>query len=280
MSHSLQVREAIGESTTFLFVPGDRPERFTKASASGTGLVVVDLEDAVAPGQKDAARAHAAAWARGHACLIRINAVGSPWHEDDLAQLADLPCGIMLPKAESVDEVRRVAEAVRGSGIVALIETARGMLAASSIAELNGVDRLAFGSFDLAAELGVDPDNREALLASRSALVLASAGAGLPGPVDGVTAGFDDDSRVADDAGYASRLGFTGKLCIHPKQVSVVAGALRPSEEERSWAAAVVAAQSEGVGVVNGAMVDKPVIERAERILRRFDRSTPESTTT
>jgi citrate lyase subunit beta/citryl-CoA lyase len=278
----VKVRETVREATTFLFVPGDRPERFEKAASSGASIVVVDLEDAVAADRKDAAREHAAAWAQNHACLVRINSVVTPWHDDDVARLAGLPCGIMLPKAERVEDVRRLVGASKGAGgaVVALIETARGILDAASIADLDGVERLALGSFDLAAELGTDPSDRETLLASRSALVLASARAGLPAPVDGVTAGIDDAARIAEDAGYARRLGFAGKLCIHPRQVPVVAAALRPSEGERAWAAAIVAAQGEGVGVVNGAMVDRPVIERAERILRHFDHATPESTTT
>ncbi|MEV7663660.1 CoA ester lyase [Paenarthrobacter sp. NPDC089316] len=269
-SPASRLRKDIGAASTFLFVPADRPERFAKAIASGAGIVVLDLEDAVAEANKDAARAHAASWARDHACLIRINAVDSAWHEDDLRQLAGLRCGIMLPKAERVQEISRVAHAMGGTGVVALIETARGILDALSIAELNGVDRLAFGSFDLATELGVDPTDREALLASRSALVLASARAGLPGPVDGVTGGIDDASGIADDTDHGRRLGFTAKLCIHPRQVAIVEDALRPTEAQREWAAGILDAQDVGVRVVNGAMVDRPVMERAEQILRRF----------
>jgi citrate lyase subunit beta/citryl-CoA lyase len=183
----------------------------------------------------------------------------------------------MLPKAERAHDVRRVAKTV-GGGVVALIETARGILDAVSIAELDGVDRLAFGSFDLAAELGLDPTDREALLASRSALVLASARAGLPGPIEGVTASINDTWQIGDDADYGRRLGFSGKLCIHPKQVGIVTGALRPSEAEVAWASSIVEAQQIGVGVVNGAMVDRPVVERAERILR-LGRITSEPTT-
>jgi citrate lyase subunit beta/citryl-CoA lyase len=233
----------IAEATTFLFVPGDRPDRFQKALASGAGLVVVDLEDAVAAANKDAARAHAASWARDHPCLVRINAAGSAWHEDDLAQLAPLGCGIMLPKAERAHDVRRVVTAVGVSRLVALVETARGILDAALTA----------------------PD-------------LASARAGLPAPIDGVTAGINDTWQIGDDADYGRRLGFSGKLCIHPKQVGIVADALRSSEAELAWASSIVEAQQDGVGVVNGAMVDRPVIERAERILR-LGRITSEPTT-
>lgn len=274
---ALSWQEDIRTASTLLFVPADRPERFQKAAASRPGLVVLDLEDAVATANKESARNHAVAWARTNPCLVRINAAGSNEHEEDVRQLAGLPCGIMLPKAETSSDARRIADALGGSGVVALIETARGILNAAAIAETEGVERLAFGSFDLAAELGVDPSDREALLAARSTLVLASARAGLPGPIDGVTAVIDTHTEIVDDAAYGRRLGFTGKLCIHPRQVPIVSDAFRPSEAELAWATSIVAAKSDGVGVVDGAMVDRPVIERAERILRSSTRITFEA---
>lgn len=269
----MNAHDAVRSASTFLFVPADRPERFVKAAETGAGLVILDLEDAVAPENKDEARANAAAWAAtGTVCAVRVNAAGSPWHDADLAALAPLGCALVLPKAQDAADVRRVADAAAGTGVIALIETARGILDAAAIAGTDGVDRLAIGTFDLAAELGVDPADREALLVTRTALVLASAAAGLPGPVDGVTAGIDDPERLTDDATHGRRLGFTGKLCIHPRQVAVVAEALRPSAEEHAWAESVIAAAGAagegGVAVVNGAMVDKPVLDRATRILQ------------
>jgi citrate lyase subunit beta/citryl-CoA lyase len=178
----------------------------------------------------------------------------------------------MLPKAQDPDDVRRVVDVVGDFGVIALIETARGVFEAPRIAQAAGVQRLALGNFDLAAELSVDPTDRQALLTVRHVLVLASAAAGLPGPIDGVTAGIDNPTRLSEDATYARRLGFTAKLCIHPNQLVSVADALRPSTQERAWAESVVtAAATSGVSLVNGEMVDKPVLQRANRILRQFD---------
>ncbi|HEX2316977.1 MAG TPA: CoA ester lyase [Thermomonospora sp.] len=259
------------DAATVLFVPGDRPERFAKAAAAGADLVVVDLEDAVAPGRKDEARRNAAAWvAEGHECAVRVNASGTRWHDADVAALAGHSCAVMLPKADDPAAVRRVTERLGGSpALIALVETARGVLDARDVAAAPGVRRLAFGSFDLAAELGADPADREALAAARAALVLASA-AGLPVPVDGVTGQLHDDDLLTDDVRYARRLGFTGKLCVHPRQVAVAAAALRPTAEEVRWARTVVDAAAQGGAVaVDGQMVDKPVLDRAHRVLRQ-----------
>ncbi|MFI8975383.1 HpcH/HpaI aldolase/citrate lyase family protein [Nocardia asteroides] len=274
-------------ASTLLFVPADRPERFAKAAAANPGLVVLDLEDAVAPDAKAAARGHAVAWiAAGNECAVRVNAAGTAWHADDLAALAPLRCAIMLPKADIgvLDDVvgARASSPCRpGTGgsqplLIALIETASGVLHAAAIAAKTGVDRLAVGTFDLAAELGVDPTDREALAGTRNALVLASAAAGLPGPIDGVTGVVDDADLVADDTRYGRRLGFTGKLCIHPRQLGPVTTAFRPTEAEQAWARKILAAVTDtsGVTVVDGDMVDKPVLDRARRILAQLDATT------
>ncbi|MFT4086020.1 MAG: CoA ester lyase [Gordonia sp. (in: high G+C Gram-positive bacteria)] len=264
--------DRIREAVTFLFVPGDRPERFDKAAAAGADLVVVDLEDAVSPGNKDAAREAAARWlADGNACAIRVNSPGSGLLAADLQALEGLTCTVMVPKAESAEDMGRVV-ASRGESpsVIALVETARGVLQAPSIAAAPGVHRLALGSFDLAAELGVDPDDALALAATRGGLVLASAAAGLPGPIDGVTASVDDADLLTADTRQARRLGFSGKLCIHPRQVGAVTAAFAPTEAERAWAQRVVEAfsASDGAALVDGKMIDKPVLDRALRIHR------------
>lgn len=290
---ALDLATRVRSASTLLFVPADRPERFAKAAAANPGLVVLDLEDAVAPDAKEDAREHTVAWIEaGNECAVRINAAGTAWHEDDLAALAPLRCAVMLPKAEIGildDVVAALAEGRRsgpyrpktGTGraqppLIALIETAAGVLNSAAVAATPGVDRLAVGTFDLAAELGVDPTDREALAGTRHTLVLASAAAGLPGPIDGVTGVVDDADLVEDDARYGRRLGFTGKLCIHPRQLDPVATAFRPSEAEQSWARKIFAAITEtsGVVVVDGAMVDKPVLDRARRILAQLDATT------
>jgi citrate lyase subunit beta/citryl-CoA lyase len=261
----------VTSARSLLFVPGDRPERFAKAEASGAGLVVLDLEDAVAPEHKEVARGHVRAWlAEGHRCAVRINAVGTPWHEEDVEAVSGHGCALMVPMADSAEELRDLAGRA-GAELIALVETAVGVLEAPRIAGAEGVVRLALGTFDLAAELGVSPDDRDALAWSRGALVLASAAAGIAAPVDGVTGDVVDEERLRADVQYAVALGFAGKLCIHPRQVTVVEAELAPSEADVRWArsvlAGVEAAGGSAVVVVDGKMVDKPVVDRARRIL-------------
>ncbi|MGY2084139.1 HpcH/HpaI aldolase/citrate lyase family protein [Blastococcus sp. SYSU DS0539] len=258
-------------AVTWLFVPGDRPDRFAKAAATGADVVVLDLEDAVAPDAKEAARTEVAAWLRDapRTCAVRVNADG-PDLAADLAVLAAAgPALVLLPKAQEPRAVAAVVDRLpAGSRVVALVETARGVLDAAAVAAVPGVARLAFGNFDLAAELAVDPDHGPAMAPARGALVLASAAAGLPAPVDGVTGAVGDAARLGEDVARARALGFGGKLCIHPAQVGPVATAFAPSEEELAWAERVLAgAGSNGVAVVDGRMVDRPVVERARRLL-------------
>ena len=260
---------------TFLFVPADRPERFAKAAASGADIVILDLEDAVAPEHKELARRHAAtALASGIASGVRINGVESFWFDDDCAAIAATACVVVLPKSQSQRDIRALDAALaRPPVVLALVETAAGILAALEIAQCLPVVRLALGSLDLAAELGVAPTNRVALASARSQLVLASSAARIAPPVDGVTESIDDEAELADDIAYARGLGFTGKLCIHPRQVAPTSRLFDPTRGEVEWAEAVVGAAlgagAAGVVVIDGRMVDRPVVERAKRILSR-----------
>jgi citrate lyase subunit beta/citryl-CoA lyase len=258
----------IEDARSFLFVPGDRPDRFPKAVASGADVVILDLEDAVTPAAKDAARAHVVAWlADGHPAVVRINAAGTPWHADDVAAVAAVggAAAVMVPKAE------RPADLDGLPAVLPLVETARGIAAAAQVCAVSTVVRPVFGSIDLAADLGVDPSSRTALLHARSALVIAAAAAGCAPPVDGVTTALSDEDAVRADTRHAVELGFTGKLCVHPRQVPVVHAAFRPSDEEIAWARSVLAAGG-GVTAVDGQMVDRPVLLRAERLLKRAGR--------
>lgn len=257
-------------AATWLFVPGDRPERFAKAQASGADLIVLDLEDAVAPDRKQEAREHIRQWlAAGNSGVVRINAAGTDWYTADLAMLSEHRATAMIPKAEDPAALRDAADTLgTDPAIVALIETARGVLNVAAVADVAAVRRLAIGTFDLAAQLGIDPTDRQALAAARGALTLASAAAGLPGPVDGVTAAIDEPDLLTDEVNHARTLGFTGKLCIHPRQVPTTAAALRPGTQDIRWATSVMeASTTDGVAVLNGQMIDKPVVDRARRIL-------------
>jgi len=260
--------QALSRATCALFVPGDRPERFDKAAATGA-LVVVDLEDAVAPAAKAQARENVRRWlADGVRAAVRINAVGTPWHADDLAMVSTVECVVMVAKAEAATLPAVVGALPPASAVVALVETAAGIRDAHQIAATDGVGRLAFGSYDLAAELGVDPVHRPALDPYRSTLVLASAAAGLPAPLDGVTGAVGDEALLADDTRHARALGFGGRLCIHPRQVPVVAAGFAPTAAELEWARRVMAVVGAGgVSTLDGQMVDAPVAQRARRLL-------------
>lgn len=257
---------------SYLFVPATRPERFVGALSSGADAVIIDLEDAVAPGAKVEARQALAQWiSRDNPVLIRINARGTSWFDDDTELCAmEGIAGIVLPKAESAEDVGVLAARVgRNIGIYPLVETARGMWAAREIAQAPQVQRLMFGTLDFIAEMGMD-DDREPLNHYRAHLALASRFAGIAQPVDGVTPDVHDLARLRDDVLNGKRQGFGGKLCIHPKQIEAVHACYGPAEAELGWAQRVVEASGRNQGgaiVVDGKMVDRPVLLRAQRLL-------------
>lgn len=259
---------------TLLFVPGSRPERFAKAAGSGADLVVVDLEDAVGAEAKATARRCVREYLdAGALAAVRINGVRTEWHSTDVEEVASRASAVMLPKAEAGFELIQLGARLLPLGIplIALLETAAGILDARAIAATPGVQRLAFGSLDFAAEVNVDPLDRDALALARSFLVLASAANGLVGPIDGVRTSLDDEAGLRDETAWAHRLGFAGKLCIHPRQVAIVRDVLAVGPDEVAWASKVisaVAASGDAVVTVDGAMVDKPVIDRARRIMQ------------
>lgn len=266
---------------SFLFVPATRPERYAKALASGADAVIIDLEDAVAPADKMAARQMLAhAWpglpaAQRGRVLVRLNASGTAWHGDDLALLGTLGVvGVVLPKAESAVDLARVAAAMGPAcALVPLIESVAGLDAADALARSPQVLRLAFGNLDFQADAGMacGPDEPE-LTAVRLALVLSSRRAGLAAPVDGVTAAMQDAAQLQCDALRSRRGGFGGKLCIHPSQVAGVNAAFTPNPAETDWARRVLAAFEVAGGSVfslDGRMVDAPVLLLAQRTLAR-----------
>ncbi|SMP57830.1 HpcH/HpaI aldolase/citrate lyase family protein [Noviherbaspirillum suwonense] len=262
---------------TYLFVPGNRPERYAKALAAGADAVIIDLEDAVAPAEKTAARDALRAWlSPAHPVLVRINSADTAWFEDDLA-LAGLPgvAGVVLPKAEQAGDVARLV-AQGAPAVLPLIESALGFHNALDLARQPGVERLLFGSIDFSVDLGLT-EGVEELQYFRSQLVLVSRLAGIQPPVDGVTTTLDDAGRLADDTRRARRYGFGGKLCIHPRQVAPVNAAFAPSEAEAAWALRVLQAveNTDGAAVaVDGKMVDRPVVLQAQAIIEEVRRRT------
>jgi citrate lyase subunit beta/citryl-CoA lyase len=258
---------------SFLFVPGNRPERFVKALQSGADAVIIDLEDAVPAQAKLEARTAVAAWLSAeHPVYVRVNGHGSEWHDEDvraIARGAGLR-GLVLPKAQDPGRVAELAEHLASSAsLLPIVESALGLWNALDIARCPRVERLAFGHLDFQRDLGIDGEDEEILFA-RSRLVFMSRLAGIRAPLDGITAALDDEEKLRADVARARRLGFGGKLCIHPKQVAPVNRGFLPSEKDVQWAKQVMAAaETAGGGVVRvGAeMVDAPVIERARHIL-------------
>lgn len=261
-----------------LFTPGTRPERITKAIENGAcDVIVADLEDAVAPAEKAAARGMVqdALLAKGPGKrAVRINAWPSKWAAEDLATLASKPEYIVVPKVESPGDLDTLAASIHDEiGIIAILETALGVLNAPAIAAHDRVIAIALGAEDLAADAGMtrSKDNWE-MQAHRASVALAAAAHGKIA-IDMITADFRDDERFTRECQEARALGYRGKMCIHPNQAIIAAEAFAPTEEEIAWATRVMAAvQETGVGeggivVVDGAMVDVPVIEQARRIL-------------
>jgi citrate lyase subunit beta/citryl-CoA lyase len=276
---------SIGEARSLLFVPGTRADRFDRALASGADAVILDLEDSVAPADKASARTAVHDWlAAGQRAIVRINSVGTPWHAADLQMAAEVDCSVLLPKADTVQAVADVrASLPERHALLALVETARGVRDIAALCDSGSIDRVAFGSVDFAVELGLDPTAASPTLGhARSALVVASAAAGLPAPLDGVTTAVGDPAILAADIEGALSIGFGGKLAIHPRQVTAINQGWTPAPALVSWAERVLAAVGAGddqsgepaestiaVTTVDGQMVDVPVITRARRILRR-----------
>jgi len=263
---------------TYLFVPGNRPDRFEKAWQSGAHAIILDLEDAVQGTQKDQARETVVSWlSPERPVYVRINGTGTPWFERDLEAVC-LPgvLGVILPKAEFPEQVVQVAACLAGEArVLPLLETALGIWNARALAQAPRVERLAFGSVDFQLDTGITGEQEE-LLYARSRLVLASRIAGLLPPVDGVTMALDDMTRLRDDVARARRLGFGGKLCIHPRQVEIINRGFAPTEAEQAWARRVLeAAKATGAGALrlDGELIDRPVIERARSILAQADAS-------
>lgn len=256
---------------SYLFVPGDRPDRFAKAAASGAHAIILDLEDAVAPPNKAAAREAVAAWfAGGGSAVVRINGTESPFAGEDMAMLAGSGAGpIMVPKAGPA-ALAEVAAAVPGRELIALVETVAGLVDVHAVAASAGVSRLAFGNLDFAADARI-PCTGDTLNPARFDLAIASRHADLAPPIDGVTPEIGDEARLASDVARAARLGFGAKLCIHPRQVEAVNLGLAPQPAEIDWARrvleAVAADAGAGVVVLDGKMVDAPVVARAKAIL-------------
>lgn len=256
---------------TGLYVPGDRPDRFDKAVATGADLVILDLEDAVAPARKAFARDAVAAWLTGPRpdCVlqVRVNA----HNPADLAALRDLTgFEVRLPKVESPADVDSVVAALPGVPVTALVESAFGVEHAADLAAHPAVTRLGLGESDLASELGT---RTEAVLDhARVRLLYAARAAGLPAPMLSAYPAIKDLAGLRADTERGKALGWVGRVAIHPIQLPVIAEVFAPTAEERRWAAEVLAAGANGVSTLaSGEMVDPAMMGRARAILSRVE---------
>ncbi|QGU06174.1 Citrate lyase subunit beta-like protein [Corynebacterium occultum] len=258
---------------TALFCPADRPDRSAKALASNAEIIILDLEDAVAPDAKSQARNSLGTLLSNAqertGIVIRVNDPATETGQADLAELArlstspDLPeFTVMVPKLTTDTPL----DSLPGeNGIIGLIETARGVRDLHTIAPHPRIRRLSLGAVDLSTELGCEPDS-STIDAVRAQLVIASSAAGLPSPLDSPCLDFRNSEIIERAAQRARRDGFGGMLCIHPVQLAPVTAAFLPTREEVEWARQVVAV-GDAVTSLNGQMVDRPVILRAQRIL-------------
>ncbi|SER72969.1 (S)-citramalyl-CoA lyase [Pseudomonas sp. NFACC02] len=260
-----------------LFVPGDRPERFAKALASGADVVIVDLEDAVEESQKIQAREHLLAFLDNTPearVWVRVNMASHVEHDNDLQACRHSGVeGIFLPKAESRAQVQHAVDT--GKSVIPIIESALGLAALPAMAKTSGVLLLTYGRLDLGLDLGLIEGSQGAermLDHVRYELLLHSRLADLAMPLESVVPSIDNAAGLEQAARAAADMGFAGLLCIHPKQVAVVHAALRPSEADLDWAERVIAAcDGRGAFRLDGAMIDAPVIARAHRLLALRD---------
>lgn len=264
---------------SLLFVPGGRPDMVAKVPRSAPDAAVVDLEDAVAPGDKDAVRANLAdnlaplASPGPTTVLVRVNPPDSPWFADDVAAVAATPAaGVVLPKLERPGDADRLRRMLADRGrldvvVVAGVETALGVAECRRL--LGGVDAVYFGAEDYIADLGGrrTAESREVLYA-RSELVLAARLAGVAA-IDQAVVAVHEDGRFVADAADGRAMGYAGKICLHPTQVRLAHEVFTPSADEVRRAHAIVDAARAGVGVVDGEMVDEAHVKMAAAVLRR-----------
>ena len=251
---------------SWLLVNGAHGDRFEAAAHSSADIVVLDIEDAVAPKDKPAARDNLVPWfGAGNTDWVRINGFGTPWWADDLAMLAGTSVGgVMLAMVESVDHVIETAKRLPNVPIVALVETARGLERITDIAAAKGTFRLAFGIGDFRRDTGFGEDTTT-LAYARSRFTIAAKAANLPSAIDGPTIG-SNALKLIEATAVSVEFGMTGKICLTPDQCAVVNEGLSPSQDEISWAKEFfVEFERDGGEVRNGS--DLPRIARATKIL-------------
>ncbi|MGW0840039.1 HpcH/HpaI aldolase/citrate lyase family protein [Streptomyces sp. NPDC002787] len=271
---------------TWLYVPGDRPEVVTKALASGADVVIVDLEDAVAPDRKDYARAATAELLSAPPPVpvhVRVNALDTPQAEEDLKALAPLPglAALRLPKITSPVEIMDIAERTapaEGGAIplYALLESALGVERAFDIASSHpALHGIALGEADLRADLSVRAD--PALDWPRSRVIVAARAAGLPSPAQSIYPDTGDLEGLAATSAHGRALGFLGRAAIHPRQLPVIERTYSPTAQEIESAEETLKAATVHPGaqaLPDGRFIDPAVVAAARRTLTLANRPT------
>ena len=251
---------------SWLLVNGAQYDKFAPAAQSRADIVVLDIEDAVAPSGKVAARENVQRWlADGKADWVRVNGFGTQFWADDLAMLsATTVGGVMLAMVESVDHVTETAKLLPDIPLVALVETARGLERITEIASAKGTFRLAFGIGDFRRDTGFG-ENPTTLSYARSRFTIAAKAAHLPGAIDGPTVG-SSALILSEATAVSAEFGMTGKICLTPDQCPTVNEGLSPSQDEITWAQEFFAEyERDGGEIRNGS--DLPRIARATKIL-------------
>lgn len=252
---------------SYLYVPGNAPEKLDRALDRGADALILDLEDAVPDPGKDAARSRVISWLDGanpQPCQVWVRVNSGAARDADVAALAGAEhlTGIVLAKAEDPGEVAAVAALLDAAGdtrtaLMPLLETARAVIAAASIAQQPRVSHLQLGEVDLCADTGIDPGPDEGELGPlRAHVVLASAAAGLPLPVGPVSRNFSDLASFEDSTRRLRRQGFFGRCCIHPAQLDIVHDVFTPTEQEVADATRTVAAFDAAVAAGRGVLLD------------------------
>jgi len=271
---------------SILFVPADKPERIEKAATLSTDVVVIELEDGVSPENKEFARMEAGRKIEqmdfgNKEVALRINRISTLHGLEDMKAMAKWvkkPDLVLLPKVESAGEVRiyddLISQMKAELEFMVMIESSRGILNAAKIVSASPrVSCLALGVADLSAELGSQM-SWDAMFAHRASMVLACGLTGIM-PIDSPYLNIRDETGLLKECKKVRELGYTGKLCIHPSQLAPVNGAFTPSAEEVARSRRIVkAAETQGTGalVLDGKMVDTPVIKSAQRIVEAVER--------
>jgi citrate lyase subunit beta/citryl-CoA lyase len=251
---------------SWLLVNGAHDDRFRAAACSRADIVVLDIEDAVAPKDKSTARENVVRWlGAGNSDWVRTNGFGTPWWADDLETLSGTSVGgVVLAMVESVDHVTETAKRLPNVPIVALVETARGLERIAEIAAAKGTFRLAFGIGDFRRDTGFGEDPAT-LAYARSRFTIAAKAAHLPSAIDGPTIG-SNPLKLIEATAVSAEFGMTGKICLTPDQCVVVNEGLSPSQDEIAWAKEFFAEfERDGGEIRNGS--DLPRIARATKIL-------------